>query len=545
MGSEIGDRRSIFGEWKIGGMHLRVDNRIRIYEASAEERERFTTLCTHDNPARASLSALEGELRKRPHDKRLYGQVMRMRQEPVRFTLARTESDGSISLPRGLWSRLPLGGCRNVEDQRSKGSLGSPKWGAPKKTPRDYQAPALQAMMLKQQGILRFPAGSGKTFLLLECARRIGLPTICIVPTQALLEQWIAVAIADFGLPAEEIGVIGNGVDRVREITFATVDSLAANEGGRAKRCANDFGVLLFDEIYSAPARTRFAVVDCFAARYRFGAGDDERRKDDLEALTYDLFGEVIAEAKRRDLEKKGAIMPVRVRLVETGVEPPKWWTKLSPLARSNRYTELIRYLEDDVQRAALIAALVNRSAREGQVLVFAHHVDHVQRVHADSLAASPYIEESTSFTGDLRGATGYFLGGDKMKSERQETTTRLLEGTCRAAFATYKALGKGINLPAVERAVLTTPIHGNKDGVNQVLARLNRTSEGKAQPEAVVLYDEKVFGVSPVRKFQAGGREVVVEMRDGSVIPAKEYLSDRDERKAGGEASSFFDGLR
>jgi superfamily II DNA or RNA helicase len=166
-------------------------------------------------------------------------------------------------------------------------------------------------------------------------------------------------------------------------------------------------------------------------------------------------------------------------------------------------------------------------------VLVFGHHRDHALRMQADVVAMAP----------DLAHATGRFLGGTSAAKERQDTTVGLLEGRTKAAFATYKALGKGINLPAVSRAVLASPIHGARENVNQVLARINRTAEGKDRPEAAVLYDSEVFGLSPVRKFMAGKRDVVVQTVDGRELPARDYIEEW-EAKADAEKirpGSFF----
>lgn len=519
-------------------MRLRIDNRIRVTDMTLSEAIALKAMCEHENPRRADLPRLEAMLESRRWDGRLRAQVMAAREEPKILRTWRIE-DGVLTLPRGVWGKALLGGRSTFEDARctcSPGLLASIPW-APKKALRDYQEAALERMDREEQGLLRQSAGSGKTLALLTFAARCGLPTISIVPSQALLEQWVAVAIQDFGLTAEDIGCIGGGTRRVRPLTIALVDSLAANDCRLAKELSQTFGCLLFDEVYGAPARTRYDVVDFFAARYRFGAGDDERRKDDVECLTYDLFGEVLAEAPRAMLEKLGWIHSVRVRLVETGTPPPKWWRDLPPLARATRYLEIVRYLEDDPKRAALVAALACREVRGGsQVLVFGHHRDHALRMQADVIAMAP----------DLARATGRFLGGKVGAKERQDTTVGLLEGRTKAAFATYAALGKGINLPAVSRAVLATPIHGARENVNQVLARLNRTAEGKDRPEAAVLYDSEVFGLAPVRKFMAGKRDVVVQTVDGRELPARDYI-DEWEAKADAEKTrpgSFFAGL-
>lgn len=550
-------------------MRVALTDRIELLDATPQEVARVRALCEHPNPARVELPRLEAALRDRPFDRRLRGMVaaLREQEDPIR-TWRRLEG-GTFTAPRGLLSQL-----RPIGDLVDRTSLGDPelRWPrgvSPRKSPRPEQEAFVAAAVRETQGIYRASAGSGKSLALLFLAHRLALPTLVCVPSQALLEQWVRVAIEDLGLRPEDVGAVGGGACDVRPLTVATVDSLAADGCRRARELSRTFGVLLFDEVYGAAARTRFDVVDCSAARYRIACGDDERRKDDLECLTYDAFGPVLCELSRRDAERMGLVVPVRVRLVETGTAPPAWWDKLDAQSRAMRRTELIRHLEEDPQRAALVASYAVRAAREGQVLVFGHHVDHVHRMRDDAVIAIRSIWDELdrlARADDLGGETerrlrkqlrelnrfemktGLFLGAPAQKAERRRTTEGLLDGSVRTAFATYKALGKGVNLPSVERAVLATPIHNSRDGVNQVLARLNRTAAGKAAPEAVVLYDERIFGLEPVRAYVHGGREVVVERKGGKItVPAREYLRDRQDERAKEKvmgAARFFDGL-
>lgn len=526
-------------------MKITVDSRIRVEGATPGEVRNLKALAEQPNPLREGLARMRASLRQRPFDARLRGAVARLESEPEVLRLWREEGR-ALTLPRGL-----LDHARNLVSfgavvvDTASGAPELSEW-----LPGDlslrrelwaHQARAAGACAAAGQGICRAATGSGKTVLALALLVRYALPTLVLVPSVSLAEQWVRAALKEVeGLLPEHVGVVGDGRDEVRPLTVAVVHSLASDDCRRAKELARTFGLLLFDEVYGAAAKTRYEVVDASAARYRFAFGDDERRKDDLECLTYAAFGAVLDTTTRAEAEACGAIVPVRVRLVETGVEPPGWWGELEGSARAMRTGELIRHLEEDVDRAALVAALTVRAAREGQVLVFGHHVDHVQRMHADALAA----DEGAV----LSGHTAFFLGGQKMKRDRRDATDRLLAGELRAAFATYKALGKGVDLPSVTRALLATPIHNDRDGVNQALGRLCRGAEGKDAPEAVVLYDEKVFGAAPVRAYMRGGREVVVECAGGRVLTVREYLQegggDGEQRKRQSSAREFFDKL-
>ena len=544
-------------------MRILIDNRVRASGATEEQLAALRALGEHDNPALAELPRLRASLAQRPRDRVLRARVAELEALPAKVRLWETEGDGALSLPRGVpWADACTFTERASTSVRTTLSAGDPLlrvWKTGDLRLRrplwEHQAAFVEPALREDQGVLRAATGSGKTMALLAVFARVALPTLVVVPSQALADQWVATALREVGgLRPEHVGLVGDGKFEVRPLTVAVCDSLAVDDCRRARELARSFGVLLFDEVYGAAARTRFAVVDASCARYRLAAGDDERRKDEGEFFTYAAFGRVLHTVTRKEAEASGAIVPVRVRLVETGCAPPPWWEELDAYARGMRRTDLIRHLEADPGRAALLSALITRAAREGQVLCFAHHVDHVRRMHADALAVTPEPGGLLPESG-LAGRTGFFLGGAQMAKERRETCARLRDGSCRAAFATYKALGKGVDLPGATRAVLASPIHNDREGVNQVLGRLCRSADGKQAPEALVLFDERIFGPSFVRAFTRGGREVVVERRGEGpggreVVAAREYLQEVGDGQArrggaggdsGESAGSFF----
>jgi superfamily II DNA or RNA helicase len=394
---------------------------------------------------------------------------------------------------------------------------------------RPYQERNLLAMQRAEQGILRSSCGSGKTTTLLAFAIRSGLPSIVAVWSRPLLDQWIQCAMRDLGLRPDEVGVLNDEVERIRPLTIAMVQTCVSR--GWHHKYARTFGNLLCDEADGYAAVTRSEFVDPFECRHRFAASDDERRKDAWEFLLYDLFGPVVDVTTRKEAEAAGAIVPVRVRLVETGFAPPRWWSKLPPSARGYQQNRLLAEMASDPQRGGICTELVRQYVAEGhQVLVFTHHVEHARRLEADIRAKLPGV------------TVGLHLGDKANEDERRRTVAGLEVGLCRVAVATYKSLGKGINLPSVTREVLTTPIHNSPDSRNQVLGRLNRANAGKAGAEAAVVYDERISGLAPVRAYREGGREVVVQTAEGKILDGREYIAEREEQRRGGAGEFFRD---
>lgn len=119
----------------------------------------------------------------------------------------------------------------------------------------DYQQQAVQAWQrLDQRGIVVLPTGAGKTVVALEAMRVAARPTLIIVPTLDLLNQWYKRLTETFGV---KIGLVGQGgydLQEVTVITYASAYRRIAEIGAR-------FGLLIFDEVHhlTSPGWTEIA----------------------------------------------------------------------------------------------------------------------------------------------------------------------------------------------------------------------------------------------------------------------------------------------
>jgi superfamily II DNA or RNA helicase len=165
--------------------------------------------------------------------------------------------------------------------------------------------------------------------------------------------------------------------------------------------------------------------------------------------------------------------------------------------------------MAEDETRNALALDLVLAEVEAGnQVLVLSHRVEHCQRFDA-ALAAR-------AVPCDL------MLGGDEWKGRFDATKRGLADGSLRVAAGTIQAIGTGIDLPAVGRGVLTTPIGSNRQLYGQVRGRLCRP--GKADAVLYVLWDRHVHGESTLKFLARWNRTVVVRDTDGAWLDVREY---------------------
>ncbi|MCX9075787.1 MAG: DEAD/DEAH box helicase family protein, partial [Candidatus Methanoperedens sp.] len=82
---------------------------------------------------------------------------------------------------------------------------------------RDYQKQALDAWILNgKRGVIVLPTGSGKTVIGIKAISLLNTPTIVIVPTLDLLDQWRSRLKKEFTI---EVGILGGGEQEIKALT--------------------------------------------------------------------------------------------------------------------------------------------------------------------------------------------------------------------------------------------------------------------------------------------------------------------------------------
>lgn len=457
------------------------------------------------------------------------------------------EDNGSLTVPRGGFKRVR----ETLEEHglrwtwRDERTLGDRTIGIPPRhtlTLYDYQVRAMLAALARENCIVRAPTGSGKTTVLLALAARVQVPTLVVVHTTGLLAQWAERAGKEMGLFGEELGLIQGKTRRIRPLTLAMQQTLNRADAATWAAINRTFGAVVADEVHLFAAGTFLSTVDRCRARYRIGVSADHTRADRKEFLIEDVFGDVAAEVSREELIAREFVHDVEVVLEPTAFEAP-WYELQRRVARMRDegmdfddvyaallaetpglspddvpsgpadYTRLIEEMCADDARNEQILELAGDLARRGhKLLVYSHRVEHCRMLASRLVGAGVRC--------------GLLLGGE-YQDEFERTIARLKSGDAVAGVGTWQAMGTGIDVPVVDRGIVTTPIQ-TKQLWGQIRGRLCRTAEGKRGARAHVMWDRRVFGDQTVRNMAAWNSLARVRGADGSLVPAREHLGGR-----------------
>lgn len=156
---------------------------------------------------------------------------------------------------------------------------------------RDYQEEAIKNWIEDKRGVIVLPTGSGKTYVALEIIKELNVPTLILVPTLDLLDQW------KDKIPFKT-GELSGREKELEAVTVTTYDSAYLN----AEKIGNRFLLLVFDEVHHLPSQSYRNIAEMSAAPYRLGLTATYEREDGEHKHLFELIGGKVFELKPDDL---------------------------------------------------------------------------------------------------------------------------------------------------------------------------------------------------------------------------------------------------
>lgn len=337
----------------------------------------------------------------------------------------------------------------------------------------NYQEEVCQKAVLRKNGIIVMPAGSGKTQTALEIIARLRLKTLWITHTIDLLNQSYDRAKNNF----ENVGLgkIANGkIEIGTHITFATVQTLKSID---LQTYADTWDCIIVDEchrICGTPAKAGmfYKVINKLVARYKYGlTATPYRNVKGTEIAMFSLIGKTIIELDKDVIGNR--IIPATVIKIKTEFnEIPDECLEVDGTIK---YATLTTVLSQDIKRNNLILDILKK-CKNNYTLVL---VDRVEQMY--------YLQANLGY--------GNVVDGKTKKDIREKAIEEVREGNEKVLFATYGLAKEGLDIPRLDRLILASP-HRDKATVIQAIGRIERKFENKANP---ICYDL----VEPIQYFE------------------------------------------
>jgi superfamily II DNA or RNA helicase len=327
---------------------------------------------------------------------------------------------------------------------------------------KDFQKRAVADILRKDQSVLQSATGSGKTVMALAVIAERKQPTLIVVHTRELLNQWVDRIQTFLGIPKAEIGVIGGGKCVIGDrVTVAIINSLYPI----ADEIKDHFGFLLVDECHRTPSRTFTEAVKAFDCRYMLGLSATPFRRDGLTKLIYFYLGDCSHSVSKPELIENGSILRAEIIKRQTG-----FTTWRDPV---NEYQAVLSELTASPARNEQIVFDVRKAVSQagGVCLVLSDRQSHCDTLTAMLVAAGIVAVKLTGRTG---------------KKERTAIVERLKAGAIPVLVATGQLIGEGFDCAGLSYLFLTTPIKFS-GRLLQYLGRVLRPAAGK---DKAVVYD-------------------------------------------------------
>ena len=172
-----------------------------------------------------------------------------------------------------------------------------------------YQKEALSKWLQTRNGALVLPTGAGKTIIGMKAISILNVPTLVVVPTLELVQQWKREIEKKFGI---EVGIYTGEEHVLKPITVSTYDTAYL----RAEELGNKFLFIVFDEVHHLPSPGYANIAEMFVAPHRLGLTATYEREDELHKKLERLIGGKVYEIGIEELKGKYLADYVTKRIV-------------------------------------------------------------------------------------------------------------------------------------------------------------------------------------------------------------------------------------
>lgn len=302
-------------------------------------------------------------------------------------------------------------------------------------------------------GIIKSGVGTGKTVMGISIAALINMPTLIVVPTEYLMNQWRDRLKTFSNLKDSDIGTVRGSIFDVqkKKVVLGMIHSLC-KPGRYPQQFYKWPGLMIVDEVHTVGAETFSVVASLFWSMYRLGLSATPRRKDGMEKAFFYHIGGICSEAIPIPKNPKVIFVPFKnLKATDYGcvigneLNLGKYYTRLSKIPERN----------------VMLSQCIRRAFDKGRDVL----------VLSERLSVLNDLEELLKLPKEIGRLTG--------------TSKRGLDR--KIILATYQCAGLGADIKRLSTVVLATP----RVDVEQAIGRILRDPEAKTEPVVIDIIDE------------------------------------------------------
>jgi superfamily II DNA or RNA helicase len=337
-------------------------------------------------------------------------------------------------------------------------------------TLRNYQIPAATALSTCRRGVIKSPAGSGKTII-----------------AAAALNKWSRIRSKIAGRKMQVCWVANSHeqLQQAHKAIAAFPDLLSQIDFNavcyQAGLSLVGYDLAIFDECHHIPAET-FRKITKYYEGWRWGLSATPERADDLAAVVFTLIGPLIYEVPREALVEAGQLATAHVYLHRPNL-PGEMEAEVTRLGNERfeeqwkRYGRYAQCSAEELKKRAIWQfaqklGIIKNEKRNRQIIDLAlRHKDDSTLILVPTIELGQQLAESIPDSALVFSKMGL--------KKRRETLAAFTAGSIKTCLATSLA-DEGLDVPRA--AVLILASGGRSDiKTEQRTGRVLRSFEGKA----------------------------------------------------------------
>ncbi len=338
-----------------------------------------------------------------------------------------------------------------------------------------------------RRGTIVVPTGGGKTFIAMKAISIVKAPTIILVVTEELMNQWHERLMRYLGINA---GRLGGGFDDVRDVTVAIYNSAVNRIGEISDR----FDLAIFDEAHHVPAETFKEVAFKLRAPFRLALSATPKRNDNNEHLIFLSSGDIVYQVDYREMIEARLVVPIRHFRV---------YVDLTPEERRN------------YERAGDNALILRNiaSTASAKLGVAAQIVKAEVGIGSKIIVFTQFIKQAEELYKILKSELGPIVALITSKTGDRDSIFRAFAKGVYKVIVTTTVLDEGIDVPDADVAVIVSGTGSQRQMIQRV-GRVVRATNGKVEARVYEIIARNTIEEALSEERHVKGEVLEVECR-------------------------------